>query len=141
MPYRQKGGYFDRDGEVRKLAAGIAERVRQLTAGNPSFSERDLIDPMVGFLPSLHQIWTTTSDDTLANLCSEFPAFYRYAKVMEDAFEEERRRGGAGQTGPDMVPLPESVRPSVARLMSEAATLVSFRQACVTFGILCGLTV
>ena len=81
MPYQQ-GGHYDRDAEVRKLAASMDQRVRQHTATAPSISDRALIDQMLGFLPGLNQIWTTTSDDTLANLCGEYPGFYRYA--MDD---------------------------------------------------------
>lgn len=123
MPYQQKVGHHDRDVSVRQLAREMDERVRQLTNAQPSISDRDLMEQMVGFLPNLHHLWTTTSDDTLANLCGEFRGFYRYALVMENAFDEQRKNPNAVQFGPDVQPLPMSVRPAVAQLMSEAATL------------------
>ena len=41
----------------------------------------------------------------------------------EDAFEAQCRNQGAASVAPDSIPLPNSVRPTVVRLMSEAATL------------------
>ena len=122
MPYQQ-GGHYDRDAEVRKLAASMDQRVRQLTATAPSISDRALIDQMLGFLPGLNQIWTTTSDDTLANLCGEYPGFYRYAKAMEEAFEAQRKNPGANLIGSDIEELPDSVKPLVAQVMTQGATL------------------
>jgi hypothetical protein len=122
MPY-QRGGHDDRDAEVRQLAAEMDERVRQLTTRAPSISDRALTDQMLGFLPGLHQIWTTTSDDTLANLCSEFPGFYRYAKAMEEAFEAQRKHPGANPVGAGVQVLPDGVKPLVAQVMTQGAAL------------------
>ena len=112
-----------RDTEVRKLASAIDERVRQLLASAPGIGDRDLIEQMLAYLPSLNQIWTTASDDTLAILCSEFPGFHRYAQVMEDAFEEQRRNPVANPVASGIEPLPDRVNAAVTRLMGEAATL------------------
>jgi hypothetical protein len=122
MPYQQ-GGYYDRDATVRKLAAEMDQRVRQLTAGAPSIGDRALIDQMLGFLPGLQRIWTTTSDDTLANLCNEYPGFYRYAKAMEAAFEAQRRNPRANPIGADIEELPDGVKPHVAVVMTQGAAL------------------
>jgi hypothetical protein len=122
MPY-QRGGRNDRDPEVRKLAAEMDQRVRQLTTSAPSISDRALTEQMLGFLPGLHQIWTTTSDDTLANLCSEYPGFYRYAKAMEEAFEAQRKHPDANPIGADIQELPDGVKPVVARVMTQGAAL------------------
>ena len=46
----------DRDGGLRKLAADMDQRVRQITARVPQISDRAWIDQMVAFLPGLHQI-------------------------------------------------------------------------------------
>jgi hypothetical protein len=75
MPH-QRGGHYDRDADVRGLAAEMDQRVRQITADAPSTTNRALIEQMLGFLPGLQRVWTTTSDDTLANLCSEYPGCY-----------------------------------------------------------------
>lgn len=122
MPY-QRGGHFDRDAAVRKLAAEMDQRVRQLSSSAPSISDRELIEQMLGFLSGLQQIWTTTPDDTLANLCSEYPGFYRYAKAMEEAFEAQRKDSGANPIGADIEELPDSVKPFVAQVMTQGATL------------------
>jgi hypothetical protein len=119
----QRGGNHDRDAEVRKLAAEMDQRVRQLTARAPSISDRALTEQMLGFLPGLHRIWTTTTDDTLANLCSEFPGFYRYAKAMEEAFEAQRKHPGANPIGADIQELPDGVKPLVAQVMTQGAAL------------------
>jgi len=114
MPY-QRGGHYDRDAEVRKLAAEMDQRVCQITAKAPSITDRALIEQMLGFLPGLQQIWATTSDDTLANLCSEYPGFYRYAKAMEDAFEAQRKNPGQHPFGAGIEELPDSVKPSLVQ--------------------------
>jgi len=97
--------------------------VRQLSSSAPSISDRTLIDQMLGFLPGLQQIWTTTSDDALANLCSEYPGFYRYAMAMENAFEAQRKVPGANSIGADIEELPDGVKPLVAQVMTQGATL------------------
>lgn len=122
MPY-QRGGHYDRDAAVRKLAAEMDQRVRQLSASAPSISDRALIDQMLGFLPGLKQIWTTTSDDTLANLCSEYPGFYRYARAMEEAFEAQRKFPEANPIGADIEELPDGVKSLVAQVMTQGAAL------------------
>ncbi len=99
------------------------QRVRQFTSSAPSISDRALTEQMLGFLPGLQQIWTTTSDDTLANLCSEYPGFYRYAKAMEEAFEAQRKIRGANPKGADIEELPDSVKPLVAQVLTQGAAL------------------
>lgn len=48
---------------------------------------------MMGYVPDLHQIWVGTTDHQLmAILSNEFPELYRYALIMEEAFEAERRK-------------------------------------------------
>lgn len=110
-------------GEIRRLAAEMDQRVRQLTARAPSISDRALTDQMLGFLPGLHQIWTTTSDDTLANLCNEFSGFYRYAKAMEEAFEAQRKYPEVNPIGAGVQELPDGVKPLVAQVMTQGAAL------------------
>lgn len=43
-------------------------------------------------MPELHKIWVGTTDDQLIALSNEFPGFYRYALIMEEASEVERNR-------------------------------------------------
>jgi hypothetical protein len=119
----QRGGHFDRDAEVRRLAAEMDQRVRQISAKTPSISDRALIEQMVGFLPGLQRIWTTTSDETLANLCSEYAGFFRYAKAMEDAFEAQRRSPDQQAFGAGIEELPDRIKPLVVQVMTDGATL------------------
>ena len=44
----------------------------------------------MGYVPDLHKIWVGTSDQQLMALSNEFPGFYRYALIMEEASESER---------------------------------------------------
>jgi hypothetical protein len=119
----QCGGHYDRDAEVRGLAAEMDQRVGQITAQSPAIGDRALIEQMLGFLPALQRIWTATSDDTLATLCSEYPGFYRYAKAMEDAFETQRRHPGQHPLGAEIEELPDSVKPALFQVMTQGATL------------------
>jgi len=43
-------------------------------------------------VPDLHKIWVGTSDQQLMALSNEFPGFYRYALIMEEASEAERNK-------------------------------------------------
>ena len=43
-------------------------------------------------MPDLHKIWVGTSDQQLMALSNEFPGFYRYALIMEEASEAERNK-------------------------------------------------
>lgn len=122
MP-QQRGGHHDRDAEVRRLAAEMDQRVRQIAASSPSINDRALIEQMLGFLPGLQQIWTNTSDDTLARLCSEYPGFYRYARAMEEAFEAQRRGASGHPVDPEITELPASLKPVVARVLTRGAAL------------------
>ncbi|MGY4730914.1 hypothetical protein [Burkholderia pyrrocinia] len=44
---------------------------------------------MATFLPDLERIWVNTADAQLAELCSDYPAFYGYASAMEEAAEAD----------------------------------------------------
>ena len=76
---------------------------------------------MMGYVPDLHQIWVGTADEQLIALSHEFPGFYRYALLMEEAFEAERNKISRPYDG--MAPLSEPHQQRAARLLSTAATL------------------
>ena len=46
----------------------------------------------MGYVPDLHKIWVGTSDQQFMALSNEFPGFYRYALIMEEASEAERNK-------------------------------------------------
>ena len=47
----------------------------------------------MGYVPDLHKIWVGTSDQQLMALSNEFPGFYRYALIMEEASDSLRAQG------------------------------------------------
>jgi hypothetical protein len=76
---------------------------------------------MIGFLPGLHRIWTGASDDAFSELLEAYPGFARYAQAIEDASIAFDRNASAQLR--DIEPLPERLRPLIARLMTEGGTL------------------
>ncbi len=108
--------------EERRMAAAMDLRVRQLES--TGIDGTALIDGMVGYLPDLQRIWTTTSDETLASLCQEYPGFYRYAHLMENAAEAQRKRSASGSNpNSEIQELPESLKRTVSKLLVDAATI------------------
>ena len=67
--------------EEHRLAAAIDLRVRQLEA--QGMRGAALLEHMVGHILDLQRLWSTTSDETLAFLCREYPglAVVRNAEV------------------------------------------------------------
>lgn len=105
--------------EYRRLAAGMDLRMEQLAAeGVPASA---VIDRMTGHLPDLHRIWTSVTDDQLAMLCREYPGFYRYAALMEEAAEAERRK--PARPYDDLPELPDALKEQVLALLGTAARL------------------
>lgn len=92
--------------EYRQLAAGIDLRARQLAAeGVPDSA---LIFRMMAHTTELQRIWTSTTDQQLATLCREYPGFYRYASLMEEAAAAERRKPARSYDGLPQLPGPET---------------------------------
>lgn len=77
--------------EFRRLAAKIDQHMQQLAAQGVNEAHA-LINRMMGHGPDLHRIWVGTSDQQLRALSREFPRFYRYARIMEEASEAERNK-------------------------------------------------
>ena len=106
--------------EFRRMAAKMDLHMRQLSAQGVNDSQV-IIDRMMGYVPEWHAIWTGTSDDQLAALFNEFPEFYRYARLMEEASEAERNKPSRPYDG--MAPFSEPDQQRAARLLTTAATL------------------
>jgi hypothetical protein len=109
----------------RRLAAAIDLRMEQLAAEGVPVSA--VIDRMVGHMPDLHRIWTSVTDDQLAMLCREYPGFHRYAALMEEAAEAERRK--PARPYDDLPELPEALKEQVLALLGTAARLERDYQA------------
>ena len=106
--------------EFRRMAAKMDLHMRQLSAQGVN-DRHVIIDRMMGYVPELHAIWTGTSDDQLVALCNEFSEFYRYARIMEEAFEAERNKPSRPYDG--MASFSEQYKQLAARLLTTAATL------------------
>jgi hypothetical protein len=78
-------------------------------------------------VPDLHKIWVGTSDDQLIALSNEFPGFYRYALIMEEASEAERNKASRPYDG--MAEFSEQHKQLAAHLLTTAATLERGYQA------------
>ena len=117
--------------EFRRLAAKMDQHMQQLAAQGVNDAPA-IIHRMMGYVPDLHQIWVGTADDQLIALSHEFPGFYRYALIMEEAFEAERHKGSRPYDG--MAPLSEPHKQRAAHLLATAATLERGYQAFLESG-------
>ena len=117
--------------EFRRRAAKMDQHMQQLAAQGVNDAPA-IIHRMMGYVPDLHQIWVGTADDQLMALSHEFPGFYRYALIMEEAFEAERQKGSRPYDG--MAPLSEPHQQRAAHLLATAATLERGYQAFLESG-------
>lgn len=117
--------------EFRRRAARIDQQMG-LLAAQGIVDEHAILNRMMGYVPDLHEIWTGTSDKELVALSSEFPGFYRYAFIMEEAFEAERRKARRPY---DQVPeLPEHHKRTMEAILTTSATLERGYEAFVQSG-------
>lgn len=106
--------------EFRRLAAKIDQHMRQLAVQSVS-EVHAIINRMMGYVPDLHKIWVDTSDQQLMALSHEFPGFYRYALIMEEASEAERNKVSRSYDG--MAEFSEEHNQQAAQLLVTAANL------------------
>lgn len=112
--------------EFRRLAAKIDQHMQQLSALGVS-DEHAIINRMMGYVPDLHRIWVGTSDQHLMALSHEFPGFYRYALIMEEASEVECNKASRSYDG--MAEFSEEYKQRAANLLATAATFERGYQA------------
>ena len=119
--------------DTGQIAAAINLRVRQLEA--QGITGMGLANHMVGHMQDLQRIYETASDRTLRDLCRRFPAFERYALLMEEMSERSQAMASAG-THPyaDLPELPGPLKASLVRVMRAAAELEREFQAAVDDG-------
>ena len=103
----------------RQLAAAMDLRMRQLTEEGVARSA--IIDRMTAYVVDLGKIWNSTTDDQLAALCREYPGFYTYATLMEEAAAAERQK--PARPCDDLPALPEALKQQLSSLLSSAAKL------------------
>ena len=77
--------------KFRRKAEKIDQHM-QLLASEGVNEPSAIISRMMGYIPDLHEIWTGTTDQQLMSLSHEFPGFYRYAFIIEEASEAERNK-------------------------------------------------
>lgn len=106
--------------EFRRLAAKIDQHMQQLAAQGVGDAHA-IINRMMGYVPDLHKIWVDSSDQQLIALSHEFPGFYRYALIMEEAFEAERNKASRPYDG--LIEFSEEHKQRVGQLLTTAATL------------------
>lgn len=104
--------------EEERMAAAIDLRVRQLEA--KGIGGAALLERMLGHVLDLQRIWST-SDESLAALCRQYPGLYRYGMLMEAAAEAESKK--ATTSYGHLPALPASVRATLAQLLTDGATL------------------
>jgi len=112
--------------EFRRLAAKIDQHMQQLSAQSVNDAPA-ILNRMMGYVPDLHKIWVGTSDQQLVALSNEFPGFYRYAPIMEEASEVERSKVSRPYDG--MAQLSDQHKQLAAPLLATAATLERGYQA------------
>lgn len=112
--------------EFRRLAAKIDQHMQRLAAQGVNEAHA-IINCMMGYVPDLHKIWVGTSDQQLMALSHEFPGFYRYALIMEEASEAERNKASRPYDG--MAEFSEEHKQRAAQLLVTAATLERGYQA------------
>jgi hypothetical protein len=112
--------------EFRRLAAKIDQQMQQLDAEGVSEAHA-VINRMMGHVPTLHSVWVNTSDQQLMDLSREFPGFYRYALIMEEASQAERSKASRPYDG--MAEFSEQHKQMGAQLLTKAATLERGYQA------------
>ena len=117
--------------EFRRLAAKIDQHMQQLSAQGVNDAQ-SIINRMMGYVPDLHKIWVGTSDDQLIALSNEFPGFYRYALIMEEASEAERNKASRPYDG--MAQCSEQHKQMAAQLLTTAATRERGYQAFIESG-------
>jgi hypothetical protein len=117
--------------EFRRLAARMDQHMQQLAAQGINDAPA-IINRMMGYVPDLHKIWVGTADDQLMALSNEFPGFYRYALIMEEASAAERSKASRPYDG--MAPLSEQHKQQGAQLLTTAATLERGYQALLGSG-------
>lgn len=117
--------------DFRRMAAEMDQRARQLM--KEGVTGPKLIHHMVGHMPDLQRIWVGASDQQLAMLCQEYPGFYKYASLMEEAAEAQRANGGQSRYK-DLPELDEKLKGKLSALLTDAAVLERQYQALIGAG-------
>jgi hypothetical protein len=105
--------------DAHQLAAAIDRRMAQLDVDG--VRGMAVFNQMGPFLPDLHRIYCSTSDQQLLALCDEFAGFRQFAEISEDAFEAERAKPSRPYDGTPE--LPEKLKRALDVLLADAASM------------------
>lgn len=106
--------------KFHRIAKRMDEHMRLLESEgirNP----HEIINRMMGYIPDLHEIWTGTSDHQLMALSQEFPGFYRYASIMEEASAAEQNKPSRPYDG--IAQFSKEHQQQASQLLTTATTL------------------
>ncbi|QQU57986.1 transposase [Serratia liquefaciens] len=106
--------------DFRRMAAKMDQHMQQLDVQGVT-EPHQVINHMMGYTPELHQIWTGTTDKELMALTQEYPGFYRYALIMETAFEQESQKSSRSYDG--MPEFAAAHKHTMEQILTTAATL------------------
>ena len=109
------------------VASAIHQRVLQLQA--QGIHGNAMLGHMTGHIFDWQRLWRTASDESLARLCQRYPGLYRYGSLMEKVAEADEKEASTEYS--HLPQLPESVKPTVARLLSLDASLELGLQAVI----------
>jgi hypothetical protein len=119
--------------DFRRLAQKMDQHVQQLFAQGIT-KDADLFHRMMGYMPDLKIIWDGTTDRQLVELSNEYPQFFRFAYLVEQAFEQERQKPTRPYDGLPM--MSEQHKHMMNALLTTAATLERGYQAYINAGLL-----
>ncbi|HHV7525721.1 TPA: hypothetical protein ACUNF5_007302 [Burkholderia orbicola] len=101
---REFAGFYRYAKIVETIASGIATGQIQVPGQERRFADEQ-------------RLWNTTSSELLASLCRTYPGLYHYGELFEQAWLKD-----TGKTKPEQE-LPDSIKPTVLRLLADGATL------------------
>lgn len=119
--------------DFRRLAQKMDQHVQQLFAQGIT-KDVDLFNRMMGYMPDLKIIWDGTTDSQLVELSNEYPQFFRFAYIVEQAFEQERQKPTRPYDGLPM--MSEQHKHMMNALLTTAATLERGYQGYINAGLL-----
>jgi hypothetical protein len=101
--------------EMHRIAAATHQCVCQLEA--QGIFGAALLEHMATYIPNLHRLWNTATDDLLVALCQIYPGLYRCGYFLKQPWPGRKGRM------PEPPTLPDSVMPTVLRLLSDGTML------------------
>lgn len=77
--------------DFRKFAQKVDKKTEQLIFSGVTDPD-EILHHMTGYLPDMHQLWTSTTDEQLMYLSEKFPYFKEFALILETSFQAERNK-------------------------------------------------